>query len=114
VSLPVPVIRAVLLAIALLSLGGSALAASTVEGPPAAGADPEGSEAPAVTNVLLVHMSPRGSPGLLALENAFRKTLGGAVTGSVSFYSEHFEHASRTTRPSSERSPVTCARSTAG
>jgi signal transduction histidine kinase len=85
------VIRAVLLAIALFSLGGSALAASPLEGPPAAGADPEGSEAPAARNVLLVHMSPRVSPALLALENAFRKTFGGTETGSVSFYSEYFE-----------------------
>ncbi|HSE06325.1 MAG TPA: GAF domain-containing protein, partial [Methylomirabilota bacterium] len=62
-------------------------------GAPAARAT-DGSEhvaGPASRNVLLLHMSPRGSPGLLALENAFRKTLTGAGLGQVSFYSEYFE-----------------------
>ena len=90
-SSPGPVARSVLLAIALLWLGGSALAAPDADRAPAGDAGVEDSAGPAVKNVLLLHMSPRVSHGFLALESAFRKTLTEAVTGPVSFYSEYFE-----------------------
>jgi signal transduction histidine kinase len=83
--LPAHSARPLLAALGLLwLLGPAAPAARATEGL-------EHVAGPASRNVLLLHMSPRVSPGLLALENAFRKTLAGAGLGQVSFYSEYFE-----------------------
>jgi signal transduction histidine kinase len=77
--------RSLLVALALLwYLGAGVPGALAAGGAPANGDGPDDSSVP-------LHMSPRVSPGLLALEGAFRRTLTGAVADPVSFYSEYFE-----------------------
>ena len=59
----------------------------------ASGVAPGGSAAApaAPTRVLLLHMSPRVAPAVLAIEEGFRTTFGKAVGQPVAFHSEYFE-----------------------